>query len=165
MPAGKEAYTAAARVGSPGTRTVSPGGEGKRGVPASLASLRRLHLCVNTSDVPRVLSSFPLLLSVLPWLMFMVFQTPLLPLSPVFSAVLPVCPPNDANPSAPPADEVFSVPPWFSCVPMAPHLPVHCASAAASAGGRLHERRRCILPAAMCRTAMLGTGRDRGQLR
>lgn len=63
VPAGKEAYAAAAHVGSPETRTISLGGEGKRGVPASLASLQRLHLCVNTSDDPRVLSSFPLLLS------------------------------------------------------------------------------------------------------
>lgn len=86
-----------------------------------------------------MLSSFPLLLLVLPWLVFMIFQTPLLLLSPAFSAVLPACPPKDANRSAPPADEVFSVPPWFSCVPVAPHLPVHCASAAALAGGRLHE--------------------------
>ena len=70
--AGKEACAAAARAGSPGSLVISPSAEGKRGAAASLTSLRCLHLCVNTSHVPRVLSSFPLLLSVLSQLMFAV---------------------------------------------------------------------------------------------
>lgn len=117
--AGKEAYAAAAHVGSAGTRTVSLGGEGKRRVAASL---RHLCLCANTSDVPRVLSSFPLLFLVLPRLMFEVFQTSLLLLSP---AMLPLCPPpRMQTPELLQQVRYLQVhPQFFSYMPMAPHWP------------------------------------------
>lgn len=65
-------------------------------------------LCVQTPRTSPGCCSPSLRSSLLPQLMFVVFQTSLLLLSPTFSAVLPVRPPKGANPRAPPADEVSS---------------------------------------------------------
>lgn len=79
--------------------------------------------CVQTPRTSPGCCSPSLRSSLLAQLMFVVFQTSLLLLSPTFSAVLPVRPPKGANPRAPLADEVSS-----GSAPVFPRA--HCSSLA-----------------------------------
>lgn len=115
VPPGKETCAAATHVGSPGTHSVSLGGEGKRGAAASL--------CANTLDISRVLlSSFPQLLSP-PLARLWSSRHLCCSFSPCSLSCCRSVPPRMQSPELLQQMRYLQVHPQFSCMPTAPRLP------------------------------------------